>query len=308
MSSFEHPDVLVLGGGGILGEAWMTAVLAGLEQASGFDPCRCEGYVGTSAGSIVSAGLAAGRSPGARLGEMPQHPAMPDPNGTSGHRLIGQALALGGGTGRLVAAPLAAAGLRLTAPGGALLRRAVLGRVSPGRRSLGGLGQRLERAGARFDGRLAVAAVALESGRRVVFGTSGAPTASVGEAVEASCAIPGFFQPVTIGGRSYVDGGAWSPTNMDAARVRRGTRVLCLNPTGGTGGGRPTPLSAFAPISRSIANVEALALRRRGARVRVVSPDSQTVIAIAGNLMDPGPRAAVTSAGFAQGRSLAASA
>ena len=30
-------DVLVLGGGGILGEAWMTAVLAGLEETS---PCR----------------------------------------------------------------------------------------------------------------------------------------------------------------------------------------------------------------------------------------------------------------------------
>ena len=54
------PDVLVLGGGGILGEAWMTAVLAGLEETSGFDPRGCEGYVGTSAGSIVAAALVAG--------------------------------------------------------------------------------------------------------------------------------------------------------------------------------------------------------------------------------------------------------
>ena len=30
MASFAAPDVLVLGGGGILGEAWMSAVLAGI--------------------------------------------------------------------------------------------------------------------------------------------------------------------------------------------------------------------------------------------------------------------------------------
>ena len=33
----ETPDVLVLGGGGVLGEAWMSAVLAGLDEAEGFD-------------------------------------------------------------------------------------------------------------------------------------------------------------------------------------------------------------------------------------------------------------------------------
>jgi hypothetical protein len=31
-----NPDVLVLGGGGILGEAWMSAVLAGLQEAGSF--------------------------------------------------------------------------------------------------------------------------------------------------------------------------------------------------------------------------------------------------------------------------------
>ena len=40
----------MLGGGGILGEAWLTAVLAGIEQGDGFDPCACGSYVGTSPG------------------------------------------------------------------------------------------------------------------------------------------------------------------------------------------------------------------------------------------------------------------
>ncbi|MBV9473186.1 MAG: patatin-like phospholipase family protein, partial [Solirubrobacterales bacterium] len=55
-----RPDVLVLGGGGVLGEAWMMGVLAGLEDGSGFDLRACEYFVGTSAGSIVAAHLVAG--------------------------------------------------------------------------------------------------------------------------------------------------------------------------------------------------------------------------------------------------------
>jgi hypothetical protein len=41
----------------------MTGVLAGLEEATGADLRRCRAWLGTSAGSIVAAGLAAGRRP-----------------------------------------------------------------------------------------------------------------------------------------------------------------------------------------------------------------------------------------------------
>src|SRR5437764_9706798 len=58
-----RPDVLVLGGGGVLGEAWMMGVLAGLEDTTGFDLRQCDAFVGTSAGAIVAAHLVAGRSP-----------------------------------------------------------------------------------------------------------------------------------------------------------------------------------------------------------------------------------------------------
>ena len=58
-----RPDVLVLGGGGVLGERWLMGVLAGIEDATGFDLRECEYFVGTSAGSIVAARLAAGISP-----------------------------------------------------------------------------------------------------------------------------------------------------------------------------------------------------------------------------------------------------
>src|SRR4051794_41514799 len=65
------PDALVLGGGGVLGEAWMSAVLAGLDESARFDSLACGGYVGTSAGSIVAASLAAGVAPRVRLGSLP---------------------------------------------------------------------------------------------------------------------------------------------------------------------------------------------------------------------------------------------
>src|SRR5688572_15799335 len=59
----ELPDTLVLGAGGTLGEAWMRGVLSGIESTSEVDFRRCEFVVGTSAGSIVAAALAAGRRP-----------------------------------------------------------------------------------------------------------------------------------------------------------------------------------------------------------------------------------------------------
>ena len=72
----ETPDILVLGGGGILGEVWMNAVLAGLDEADGFDACGCAGYIGTSAGSIVATALVAGIRPRERLGSLPEQPAV----------------------------------------------------------------------------------------------------------------------------------------------------------------------------------------------------------------------------------------
>ncbi len=59
----HRPDVLVLAAGGTLGEAWMRGLLDGAGAATGIDFRDCEYFVGTSAGSIVAAFLAAGREP-----------------------------------------------------------------------------------------------------------------------------------------------------------------------------------------------------------------------------------------------------
>src|SRR3954453_3530111 len=105
---FESPDVLVLGAGGILGEAWMAALLAGLQEATGFDPRDCAHFVGTSAGSIVAAGLAGGVEPRTRMDRLPEQPPELDDRAPAG---------IGARFARSVApfAPLAALALRSTA-------------------------------------------------------------------------------------------------------------------------------------------------------------------------------------------------
>jgi NTE family protein len=297
----DAPDVLVLGGGGLLGEAWMLAVLTGIEEANGVDLRRSGRFVGTSAGSIVAATLAAGLKPRARLGEAPSsEPASATEAARAGPAaLAGAALRMGRAASVLVA-PLA---LSSTAWGGAMLRRVALSRVPRGRRSLRGLAHEIERSGVDWGGRLLISAVELDSGRRVMFGAPDAPPTSVATAVEASCAIPGVFRPVEVNGRSYVDGGAWSPTNMDAVPVEPGARVVYLNPTASL---RPPRAAPFGPVSRAIAAVEAMALERRGAKVTGVAPDAASAVAMGANLMDgrASSRARVVSAGLAQGRAL----
>jgi NTE family protein len=279
-------------------------VLAGLGEAESFDARDCDAYIGTSAGSIVAAMLCAGVDPRSGLGKLPEQPAVLATDGGTPPSHTVPLLQAPASLAAAAAGPLASIVLRSTAPGGRLLRRAALSGVPRGRRSLADLGRTIEKSEARWDGRLQVSAVELESGRRVMFDGSGDPQVTVAEAVQASCAIPGVFRPLDVDGRSYVDGGAWSPTNMDCADVGRGTRVLCLNPTGSLRRGRSTPFGVLVAFSRAAAAIEAAALRRRGAEVTVISPDRASVSAIGPNLMNPAPRAQVVAAGLAQGRRL----
>src|SRR6476659_8728567 len=109
-----RPDVLVLAAGGVVGEAWMTGVLRGLTESTGIDFRDCEYFVGTSAGSIVAASLAAGREPRAPTGRA-QHQEAEDGGGRRSP--LAGAVARGMGT---LATPFAAPALAIAAPGGAL--------------------------------------------------------------------------------------------------------------------------------------------------------------------------------------------
>jgi NTE family protein len=306
-SALLRPDVLVLAGGGIVGEAWMHGVLAGIEDGSDADFRRVEAYVGTSAGSIVAARLAAGRR-------------SPRPDGTNEDASawsvdgeIEEAEASGGlrgvvrGAARVgwaVSEPLTSTAARAATPVSALARAAVLSRAASHGRPLDHLHARVTRWGGRFDGRLRICTVDRRNGRRTVFGAPGAPAATVADAVCASCAIPWVFSPVPIGDREYVDGGAWSATNLDAANAGRDTHVLCLDPTASLGGS-DRRMAALRGAFRVASELELQALRRRGAQVVHVAPDAQATTAIGTNLMAESHTAGALRAGYAQGRRLA---
>ena len=140
----------------------------------------------------------------------------------------------------------------------------------------------------------------------MVFGSPRAPRATVAEAVAASCTVPWLFAPVQIDGREYVDGGVWSPTNLDIAPVGRGAHVLCLNPTA-TLSATSDVIGVFRRVARSAATIETLALRRRGADVKTFAPSLECANEMGLNLMDRSRAARVLAAGYRQGLEIAAS-
>jgi len=72
------------------------------------------------------------------------------------------------------------------------------------------------------------------SGQEMVFGKG-----NTGMAVRASCSVPGIFQPVRIGDRTYVDGGVVSPVAVDAARRLGADVVIAVAISGGVSGVLP---------------------------------------------------------------------
>ena len=288
----------------------MMGVLGGIEDAAGLDLRDCEYFVGTSAGAIIAAHLAAGRSP-RRPRSLPNSadaapgvPARAEP----ANRLAeaGAIAARQAGSWAVAAAGMfAPLALGLATPGGAVMRSVLLRRLPPPRQKLDRLNEHIANLGARFDGRLRVTAVDRGSGQRVVFGSPRAPRATVADAVTASCTVPWLFAPVEIDGREYVDGGVWSPTNLDIAPVGQGAHVLCLNPTASLTA-TTDMIRVFRRVSRSAAAIETLALRRRGANVRTLAPSAASAQEMSLNLMDRRRAADVLAAGYRQGLQIAA--
>ena len=72
--------------------------------------------------------------------------------------------------------------------------------------------------------KFSVMATDLKTGEGVAFATG-----NTGMAVRASAAVPGVFQPVSISGREYVDGGLVSPIPVREARRMGATFVIAVD-------------------------------------------------------------------------------
>jgi NTE family protein len=285
---------LVLGAGGVLGAAWTIGALAAVEEEYGWDPREAEVLIGTSAGSVLAAFLGCGVGVEQLLNHQrgvvaPGDPEISyDPDRDAGGALPPRPkLRIGSPRGVLATArhPLKVTPM------------AALSAVLPqGRGSLAPLGQLVE--AVRPDGgwadhpRTWIVAMDYDTGRRVAFGREGAPTAELRDAVMASCAIPGWYAPVAIGGRRYVDGGACSPTSVDLVMRLELDEVVVLSPMTSLRYDRPTAVAArierrFRRLSSKRVVGEVKKVAAAGTKVTFLGPGAEDLEVIGANMMDP---------------------
>jgi len=327
---------IVLGAGGILGSAWMIGALTAYEQVRGADARKADVLIGTSAGSVLAALLSLGvdvetmadsevgrlREDGlvldyAKLGSsLPPRPRLRigsrrllvvsarHPRQVAPLVALVSLLPQGRGTLSALGDLVEAAGR----PRSAAAERLDATRVDSAPEALVGAGMLGEAVGEEVltavswpdAPTLGVVAMDYDTGERVVFGTAGAPEANLAEAVMASCAIPGWFSPMTIADHRYVDGGTCSPASLD----------VLVDPESGLG--EVDELVVFAPacsfeydhphgpVARIERHLRRMATRRlereidaaraAGIDVTVLCPGPEDLVAIGGNVMDTSRR------------------
>ncbi len=130
-----------------------------------------------------------------------------------------------------------------------------------------------------------------DTGERVPFGRPGARSAALPEAVMASCAIPGWYQPVRIGDHRFIDGGAWSSTNLDLLAGQGLDEVFVLAPQVTFDADAPTQWATRLErqwrnrVTRRVLR-EADIVHRHGTEVTILGPGREDLEAMGGNLMD----------------------
>ena len=226
---------LVLGAGGVVGQAYQAGVLSALQRETGWDPRQATIIVGTSAGSVTGAALRVGvpatdlaaslygvptsRRGGAILRHILPSDVEPLPTPSFGSLFRPWNLPSTALITRAMRRPWA------FRPDVAAMTLLPKGQIDISERARG----LDEHMGGRWPRGLRICTVRRSDGARVVFGRDGAPSARLAAAVLASCAIPGYFQPVDIGGTEYVDGGVHSATNADVLRSERLDVVVVIS-------------------------------------------------------------------------------
>ncbi|KOT95687.1 hypothetical protein ADK70_10445 [Streptomyces rimosus subsp. pseudoverticillatus] len=211
-----HSTAVVLGGGGLAGIGWTIGVLAALEEQGVLRLDSADYVIGTSAGAAVAAAVLQAESAGAefdrivrtslRSNELAPAVALAD--------VLPDVLAVHGSgdspavkTGRFIQLSRQRSGINPSRR-----RAAIAGRV---------------RSDTWPSDRLFVTAVRAD-GNRTVF-TSASEVGLV-DALTASCAVPGLWPVVRIGGEDYIDGGTFSLTNAELARPAEQVIVVCPTP------------------------------------------------------------------------------
>lgn len=296
---------LVLGAGGAVGAAYHAGTIAALHHIGGWDARQADLIVGTSAGSTLAATLRAGLSPA-------DHLARADGRDLS---VDGSALLEPLGDG--IDIDLARRGLWLPLPASPRLAAASVvrrGRPRPGL-ALAGL---LPRGSVDSDAIGAsirtlhperwpiaptwIAAVDLDAGHRTVFGRDDVD-ADLGDAVQASSAVPGLFKPVRVGHAHYIDGGVHSPTNADlVAGLGLDVAIVVSPMTAVRAAFGRTIRSTGRAYHAGLLRDEVTAVRERGTLVLTLQPTVDDLAVAGANAMDRSRRAAVATQAFESAR------
>lgn len=301
---------LVLGAGGLVGQAYQAGVLAALEAEVGWDPRTADLVVGSSAGSLTGTALRLGvpahdlvasalgepvSSEGAFLDafadEGPEIPPFDPRKAMRGWRLPSARL-----IARTARRPWA---FRPTSAAVTLLPAGFVDITGPADTLAPYLGDT-------WPEGLWICAARREDGGRVVFGRDGAPTAPLGRAVAASCAIPGYFKPVEIGGVQYLDGGVHSPTNADVLRGEQLDLVVVVSSMSAAHGRSGGPGAGIRWATHRRLEKEVARLRAAGTEVVRFEPSRSTVAAMGMNAMADDRGAPVARAARADAAAFAA--
>lgn len=281
-SSRQRRRGLVIGCGGTLGAAWTVAALANLRDELDWDPRSADLLLGTSAGAELVTMLGSGVGVG-DIVEMQL--------GTTTDAIL---------IDHLAAAPGRFPPLPKPRPGSPRLARRLLGvRSAAGLLPIGS-------GDAAWLDRLAVAlnpgrdwvphpatwliGMDYESGDRVAFGSPGAPSATISQALRASWAIPGWFPPVGIGGRRYIDGGVASSASADLAIPLQLDELIVLAPMASTGRIPGRGQDRFERLLRGHMSTglddEVAKVTRTGARVIRIDATAADLAVMGANFMD----------------------
>lgn len=118
------------------------------------------------------------------------------------------------------------------------------------------------------------------------------------QAIAASCAIPGMFPTIAFDGRHWMDGGVRSGTSADLALDDGADRVLIVAPM-------CERVGEVGPVSERAMRAEMAQLEAAGGWVEAAIPGPSQARAMGSNLMDGAFAASAREAGFEQGRAWA---
>jgi NTE family protein len=282
---------LVLGGGGPVGIAWESGLLAGFARA-GVDLGLADFIMGTSAGSFVGARLALGAK-AAELVEPilaeAERPARPSGGGARPPADLSELMRLMSEAQSGLGNP-AEARAKIGAYALAAQTTSEDEFIASFGRSFASLPD-----DAWPERGYACTAVDAETGGFKLWTAD--DRVPVTRAVASSCSVPGIYPPVTVAGRRWIDGGMRSSTNADMAAGYDTVVIVAVR------------LGAETDIGRRVAaglEEEVESLKHGGSTVVVIGPDEGSIAAMGANLMDFRKRADAARAGLVQGAAQAA--